>query len=292
MATRALRVAPLLLSTAIVLAGCGEAGSGAGTAATGSATPTAGASSADATQLVGLWKVSGERVEPDTILRLGEELMLWRPCGMTFGGWRVGDGIVVTSVFGGASSEERCSPTAPGAPPELRPDWLRAATGFRAEGKARVLLDADGRDVARLTPTDSAPSSGHYDADVTEPPAFPDEDVAALRSTPAPPPAGLVGAGREALVGTWRPDPGSKASLTLRADGSYAASDGCNGMHGNWAVGADGLIVATSGGSTEMGCDNVEVPEWFLSAGRAGLDGVTLVLVDARTGATHRLVRG
>jgi heat shock protein HslJ len=69
------------------------------------------------------------------------------------------------------------------------------------------------------------------------------------------------------------------AGATLHDDGTYSASDGCNGTTGRWEADADGLV-ATGGSSTLIGCDNVDVAHWLSTATTAGFDGATLVLVD------------
>jgi META domain len=114
---------------------------------------------------------------------------------------------------------------------------------------------------------------------------------------PAPVPASLTPATRETLLGTWLPADGSgrraphPPSITLTADSRYTGGDGCNGSQGRWGAGAAGLIIATSGLSTLIGCDDmVQVPSWLAGAARAAFDGPVLVLLD-RTGH-ERSARG
>lgn len=61
---------------------------------------------------------------------------------------------------------------------------------------------------------------------------------------------------------------------------------------GAWTVGADGRLRATAGVSTMIGCAGVPVGSWLASAGRVGLDGQTLVLLDDDGAELGRLARG
>lgn len=60
---------------------------------------------------------------------------------------------------------------------------------------------------------------------------------------------------------------------------------------GGWVVGPVGTLLATSGVSTLIGCDNVPVGDWLSSARRAGFDGATLVLLDQHATELGRLHR-
>ncbi|MDT0163969.1 META domain-containing protein [Actinotalea sp. AC32] len=113
-------------------------------------------------------------------------------------------------------------------------------------------------------------------------------------ASPATLPAGLVAPERDALVGRWvadAPVADDEPHVDLTADGTYTGSDGCNGAGGRWGLGADGRFLATSGPMTAIGCDGAPVPTWVATARRAGMDGESLVLLDADGGELGRLSR-
>lgn len=95
------------------------------------------------------------------------------------------------------------------------------------------------------------------------------------------------------LVGTWLPANGQadgRAFVTLKADGRWNGSDGCNKTRGTWRSGADGEFAATSGPSTKIGCENVPIATWLADATHAEFNGDVLVLRDATGAETGRLV--
>jgi heat shock protein HslJ len=114
---------------------------------------------------------------------------------------------------------------------------------------------------------------------------------------PARVPTGLQPADHSSLVGRWVPLPGDDVQrpeqpmLDLRADGTWTSSDGCNGTLGRWTTGDGGRVLATAGGTTQMGCTNVNVAATFYTASRAAFDGTVLVLLDASGTETGRLVK-
>jgi heat shock protein HslJ len=103
----------------------------------------------------------------------------------------------------------------------------------------------------------------------------------------------------EQLVGTWVVDTtfGSpnQPYLTIRADGSWAGSDGCNGVRGTWNVSGDGTLTVEAGPSTLIYCDGKPLPSLFANATSASVDIVsvphTLTLVD-HTGTATTLIAG
>jgi hypothetical protein len=245
----------------------------------------------DPVDLVGLWTVreaAGE--EPGAILRLGEGLSLWRACGHLDGSWRAtGDGLFIDFVAGGSGA---CYHG-----PDSVPDWLRQAAGHRADGPDRLLVDRDGRTVARLVPggrpkvhADTAPSEG-------EPPVLTD----ALRQMLAPAaalPEGLRPASAADLVGRWVPGDRPEArgarppQVTFAVDGDWTGSDGCNGQGGQWLAGPAGSFLAVAGPQTLIGCANVDVGGWLTAASRAGIRGDELVLLDRSGRELGRLRSG
>lgn len=248
---------PILL-LAIVLAGCGQA-----------AAP-AGGGPVRAADLVGTWTVTdAASATPSTTvvfnpgdfeLRSGEDVRS--------GSWRAAPGAFVAEVN-----------SASGPDPVLdSPGWLTAAARADADGANAVLVDRAGAVTARLVPVAKA-----------------DAPLPAT-AAPAALPAGLTPAGAPSLIGRWVPADGAGAAspkpagVTFAPDGHYTGSDGCNATAGRWAAGDGGLLLATSGPMTLMGCaDMVAVPSWVGGAGRAGFDGPTLVLVDASGAELGRL---
>jgi META domain len=273
----------------------------------------------DAVGLVGLWTVreaAGE--EPGAILRLGDGLSLWRSCGHLDGFWRAtADGLFIGFVAGGSGACYRGPGPAHAPEASIRtstdsvPDWLRQAAGYRADGPDRLLVDRDGRAVARLVPggrpkvdADTAPSEG-------EPPVFTD----ALRRMLAPAaalPAGLRPAAAADLVGRWVPGDRPEARsprpphVTFAADGDLTGSDGCNAQGGRWLAGPAGAFLAIAGPQTLMSCAvprpagaaapgvpaPVDVGSWLTAASRAGLAGDELVLLDRSGRELGRLRSG
>ena len=74
-------------------------------------------------------------------------------------------------------------------------------------------------------------------------------------------------------------------------DGLWIASDGCNSTEGAWKELADGSFDLTSGGGmTQIGCNNVPIPEWLWSAESIVVGSETLDLTDAKD-VTSTLLR-
>jgi hypothetical protein len=112
-------------------------------------------------------------------------------------------------------------------------------------------------------------------------------------TSPAPLPATPL-----ALIGNWtvagvaeQPD-----GILRLASGDIRLVDRCGTRYGSWradaqGAGPAGALLATGGPSTDIGCDNVPVEAWMAAAWRAGLDGETLVLLDAGAHELGRLRR-
>jgi heat shock protein HslJ len=240
------------------------------------ATPAAAAGEpVDPAALVGTWSVTGTAAA-DAVLTVdpyGFELR--EGADLRFGSWRAEPSGLFVAHVTGAGGET-------GEPPDTStPPWLAAAATVTAEGPDVVLHDATGATTARLTPrTRSSPEPG---------------------GTAAPGPAavlpeGLTPAERSRLAGRWTPAEPTRAPepphVELTADGAWHGSDGCNSAAGRWTAGADGVVLATSGPMTLMGCEGmVDVPGWLGQAARAGFDGETLVLLDPDGHELGRLVR-
>ncbi|MDG4830511.1 META domain-containing protein [Solwaraspora sp. WMMD1047] len=270
----------------LLLAGC------AGSADDGSATATPsdapGAADAEPVALIGLWAVEeAAQEEAGAVLRVAPtELSLWRDCGNLSGSWRADTGgLFVAAVYGASGCELAEEPT---------PAWLREATSFRTAGEDRLLLNVQGDVLARLAPGGKPEPAPDILPEQAEPPVVTDE-VRRAFAPPAPLPADLTPLpAPEALLGRWVPATGptgapDPAFVELTADGSWRGSDGCNALGGRWVAASGGPLLATSGASTLVGCDNVPIAQWLSEASQAGLDGDVLVLVDAKGTELGRL---
>jgi hypothetical protein len=259
------------------------------------ATPTdevADRTGAAAWRLVGSWQLSVDGPNDGDVLRLAPgDLSIWQDCGVLQGSWRADrEGLFVGSLWGGSGScIQGKLPTIP---------WLDAAAGWRRAGDGIELLDANGEVVARLQPGGRPTPGPDIAASEAEPPVVVEAEKAHyLGSAPALP-GGVTAAGRTDLVGRWVPahDDGEKRPeqpyVELRGDGTYRASDGCNGTMGRWVAGRSGSVLATAGVTTLIGCHNLYVAGYVVGAHAAGLtDDGTLVLVDDHGAETGRLRR-
>lgn len=270
-----------LLAVCLLVAGCAQ-GSPAGPdpAPSDPAESEAGTAEPDPVDLIGSWTLSGTELGEDrgAVLRIApDDVTLWRLAGVLMGNWRADtNGLFVAHIHGGTA----------GSP--ATPAWLARAVGFRADGDARVLLDAQGATVARLEPGGTPSPVPNLAPDMAKAPTVTDDARRKLQQPAAPLPPGLAAAGRDALVRRWLPDRGpARAYVELLADGAWRGSDGCNGMGGRWAAGPDGAFLAVSGPTTLIACGNATVD--VDGARRAGLDGGTLVLLDASGAELARL---
>jgi hypothetical protein len=287
----------------LAVATCGTtvgAGSHAGQG-DGPTTPTTSGATAgppepaDPLLLIGVWQMRGTDEAPDTLLRVdAAELSLWRSCGVVYGSWRADQGGLFVADAG-QSSDGSCVTTHDTAL-TLRPPWLVATTGFRADGTSRVLLDDHGAVTARLDPATGSPPADGSRSPFTDPPVV-DERARLAFAVPNPLPTALRPASRATLVGRWVPD-GAEAVqrpqvpfLRLDPDGSWTSSDGCNGSMGRWTASTDGRVLATSGASTLIGCHDVPVDQWWSTAAWFGFDGPALVLLDGNGDELARLTR-
>jgi hypothetical protein len=264
-----------------LLAACGGSSAPADRVTPTPTPTTSGPAPADAdpARLVASWHVEAPDEDPGSILTIGNHvdgtLLLWRDCGFLEGDWRANrHGMFVAGLYGGNGD---CFDRG-GVPPF--PDWLDRVVGFRAEGDAELLVDETGQTVARLTPgARPSPVAGALPEYASPPVVTP--DMRRSFQEPAPLPDGVEPAGQAALLGRWVPagKPQSKAFVTYDEDGSYDGSDGCNRQSGRYLVGADGIVLGTSGPSTLIGCENSPLPVWITQAGRVGLRTGRLVFV-------------
>jgi len=265
------RRSPLAIAVAVAIA-LGLSGCGTGTAPTSGGPGASGGGRLDPLSLVGVWRVTADGAAQGSRLRLGNDLDLTVGCGELDGTWRADSGgLFVALVYGGPM---KCGDF-------TTPPWLARSVGYRPDGADRLLLDRDGTTVARLAPVNGPKPS--LDAFVRE----------GLLRSGVPVPAPLTPARSQDLLGRWVPagrHP-SRAYAEFADGATFHGSDGCNGEGGRWVVGAEGAIVAVTGPSTLIGCDNVSAAEWVGRASRAALDGPALVLLDAAGHALGRLVR-
>jgi hypothetical protein len=245
----------------------------------------------DPVQLVGSWRVSAAG-EPDgtSLILGGGDLRVFRACGMLDGVWTASrSGLFVGYPYGGDGTCFLGARKDPDVP------WLTAAKRYRIDGDERLLLDASGNVVARLSPG-AHPTVGPNDVPSFAAPPVVNAKLRAMFDPPAPLPASLRPASLDDMLGRWHalgPKAGnSKAYVAFRADGTWTGSDGCNGIGGRFAVGPAGELLVTQGGQTLVGCGNSPVSSWVGTAGRVGLDGPDLVLVDERGEELGRLGKG
>lgn len=99
----------------------------------------------------------------------------------------------------------------------------------------------------------------------------------------AGPPAGVGPLERQELLGRWVPvvsrsDRWHEAPyVQFSQDGTWHGTDGCNGLSGRWSVDPDGGFEASSGPSTRIGCDNVNLGRWLAETQTVKLDVDVLV---------------
>lgn len=234
-------------------------------------------------RLVGLWSVVGPGVPAGVSMKLGASLIVFSSCGETRGEWRAdvgGDFLAATD-----SGDARCyHQDGRFAPPVL--NWLNAASRYRIRSNDQVvLLDESGAVVARLR--DGAhPSVSLAD---TAADALPPRVTPTLRTwldSPGPLPKGISVATPADLFGKWAPAgqaDGASAKVTFNQDGTWTASDGCNGSSGRYALTAGGQLLLTSTEPALVACVNESpVLVWLETCRRVGLSGGNLVLTDAQ----------
>ncbi|MEO3928747.1 META domain-containing protein [Micromonosporaceae bacterium B7E4] len=299
---------PAALVVGTLLAGCGtQAGSPppapdpprAGVPAATSAPPQR----VDPVALIGSWALAETDEGAGEVLRLGHaegygDLLLFGRCGVLMSTWRADpNGLFVAGVPAGAVPDDgaKCRSSR-----QFVPAWLRRVTAFRVEGTSPVLVDEQGRHLARLLPGARPTPGPNLLPSLTEPPVVTDETRRAFGPAAALPPT-LVPVRSDTMLGRWvsvddrnAPSPRIRPEapyLELGADGAWRGSDGCNGLNGRWLAGPAGTLLATSEPSTQIGCDNVSIQTWLATAWRAGLDGDTLVLLDVQGRELGRLRR-
>ncbi|GAA2514559.1 META domain-containing protein [Pilimelia columellifera] len=103
---------------------------------------------------------------------------------------------------------------------------------------------------------------------------------------------------RRMLLGRWTPVTptssnkwGTPPYVQFTDDGAWQGSDGCNPLKGRWSASPGGAFQASFPGSTEMGCDNVNVGPWLASTRTVEINGNMLTLRDAGDAQVGQLRR-
>jgi hypothetical protein len=245
--------------------------------------PRSGAATmGDPARLVGAWHLTAPGEPSTAVLTIGDRvdggILLFRPCGMLSGSWRANrHGMFVAAIDGGDGA---CYGDRAAVPNDPAPRWLPEVVGFRRDRTDELLLDAAGHVVARLRPG-AHPTVGPNASQQFVAPPVVTEAMRRAWAEPAPLPHGVRPASAADALGRWVPGRrGSLAYVRFDVGGHYAGSDGCNGAGGRYLLGAGGLVIATSGLSTLIGCENSPLPGWVTAAGRLGIRGGQLVFVD------------
>jgi hypothetical protein len=245
---------------------------------------------ADPLALVGRWNVKAAGQPAGMSLILGEQVTVFEACGQLEGDWRADhEGAFITYLFGG---DGVCFHQ----PHPLSVPWLSHATSYRVHGSSRLLLNASGQVLARLSSGGPPKVSRHDDPSEADAPKI----TPALRTTLARSPslpAGLRPATKADLVGRWRalgPHSGSpKGFVRFEDTGAWDGSDGCNGAGGRYAIDGSGRLIITPGGPNGLvGCEMSPAPDWAERARGAGIDSHgDLVLLDVHGKLLGHLAR-
>ena len=244
----------------------------------------------DPALLVGRWLLEANGEEPGSAISLGEQLTLFRGCGVMDGQWKA-DGQQNLFVASSASGDSSCFT---GDGPPLIP-WLETAVAFAIDGDERRLLDKNGDTVAVLRPGAEPTVGPNRSKEFFEEPPTVTPARRAEAQEPSALPAGVRPAETEDLTQRWRPvtvNATSEAHLAFQSDGHWDGSDGCNGQGGRYVLGRDGRLLGTANGSTLIGCNGAPVGGWMFQAARAGVLNEDLVLYDRSGQLLGKLTAG
>lgn len=253
----------LLLCALLLAVGCGSS----------SASLHESSAPPDPRELLGTWDVSGEGVPSGTRVTFSDSssvdaaFSVQQPCGRVGGSWRAAQEqpLLVAGVSagdGGCFGPKGIEGVA----------WLRQVLGFRIPETGPELLGDAGQVVATLNRVGTAPT------------ASPSAGLGEEFAVPLPLPEGAEAPTEQQLRGQWVPvDPTpTKPFAEFDDDHGWHGSDGCNSHGGQFVLGKDGRLLATSGVSTLIGCMGSALPHWVAQAGRVGLVGAELVFYDPK----------
>lgn len=120
------------------------------------------------------------------------------------------------------------------------------------------------------------------------------EETPSEELVPGPTEPDMIVPTEQQIVGRWLDAEGSfnrEAFVEFAEDGTWTASDGCNGAESTWTLGLDGAF--DPGGPiamTMMACDNSPIPMRVSDAVAVEASEDTLVLIDA-SGSRYELTR-
>lgn len=249
-------------------------------------TPTAAPGPQDPLALVGRWHLTASGVPRGASLVLGDDLVLFLPCGVVDGGWRATgpEGLFVGQV----------TETDQGCPRAFTQPWLAAARRFRVQGEDRLLLDEQGAVVATLSPG-ATPTVGPNRAGSFAAPPTVSAQERRDATAPAALPPGVTAPTAAQLERRWVPfvDPTGKAFVSFDPDGTWQGSDGCTGVGGPYALGPGGRFLVITGPTPAVLCIHASpANQWVVQAARVGLAGSELVFFDAGAKELGRLRPG
>lgn len=280
---------PLLATAALVaLAACAGAPAGDGDG-TDSSAENAETEFLPPSELVGLWRVTGEGVDGDAWLQVGStaepgSLTYLGECGAMHGSWKAHAGAWLADFWGSSGSCEGAGDAA----------WIDRAASYGSAENGMRLLDLSGEEVAMLVIDGEPPANPELSDEYRQQPELSDEQLAELDAEPAPLPEGVQPATPEDLLGRWLPleQYATDPFLEVADDGSWSGSDGCNGQQGRWALGAEGALLATAGVQTLVACEGHSLGGSLASAARLALDGDRLTFYDVTGEVIDEALRG
>jgi hypothetical protein len=243
----------------------------------------------DATELVGLWRVTGaEGAGPETWLRLGVGLDVWSDCGHVDGAWRAAEGLFVAGVSGSGDGLS-CFGDVDALVLHPSVAWVQQVTSFELTDVGPVLFDEEGSVIARLTVDGEPPPKEGIEPGAPE---LVDELLQRLALPTALPESAIA---TDDLEGRWLPTDSTAASsgaeLDLRSDGTWTGNDGCTFGGGRWIAGEGGLLIAIPQVADYLMCEHPTVFDWMHQVARAGMVGDELTLYDASGAKLGALVR-
>ena len=285
------------VATILLITGC-TAKPGPGSTPEPAAETAASAEAPSALELVGLWRVAEAEPfdEPVWFAFHPTWFTVWTENCWSAGGVWVADGASVSASVASGSGD--CAYEIFTSVYEWFPTIHSFERTSSADGGGWRLLDASGATVAQLTAETRPDAISVDESDLLAPlvPVVDAEARAHFHADPAPLPEPLTPADADILEGRWNLvdyEGAGDPHVTFEDGRNYGASDGCNIMPSPMLIGAEGRFRGAMTGSTQIGCDNVDLPKWTAETARIGVDGETreLVLLDASGMELARLIR-